>query len=196
MEEEIIFPEDDRAAKPAKLMVDDKEVAVVWISRDGFIHKGEHAEEAARNWGATHLHCEQCGGAARKYNRYCVSCAEEQARTAYRERAKEKWDGTSLIYSEKFNRYYVDPFHAFEDAEEREVAVEDLRLFTCKPVFCDVIDPEDHYIDILPDEGDVDDIPEEILTAFEMLNAVIRECKTPVTYYPTEKALDLDQFPR
>lgn len=39
MEEEIIFPEDDRAAKPAKLMVDDKEVAVVWISRDGFIHK-------------------------------------------------------------------------------------------------------------------------------------------------------------
>lgn len=175
--EEIILPEDDRAAKEVTL--------TLWQSRDGQYWQ---TEESARRNGATHHRCD-CGNLMRRYYTLCDDCRDQKAWERYREREKKPWDGEAMIYAEGEDHYFWDLDDLEYFCEDHGCAPSDLRLVICEPRYVPEASAFNHVEDLLPEDGEV---PDEVLEAFDELNKRLRAIKRPICWMPGKYALDLE----
>lgn len=144
-----------------------------WVARDGRFW-GED-ERMARYCGSTHRTCEANPEHGPVENRsYCKSC--------YAEKQEAKWQAMPKVpLSEELiplcvfdsDRYFFDLDDLRDWLEEHEINPEDVRLVQCEPVHAQPIDPNEHFADDLPEDGEVSD---ELREAFEALNAAIEKC--------------------
>ncbi len=180
--EPIILPTDEEAAAPYTLSG--------WKSRDGYFYTGGEAEVVARWQGATHTKCTQCGCPSRKPYTVCRACREK--------RDYENWlklpecdvkDGEP-IYSELLSEYLSDIDHAYDEAEERGISVEELQLVCCEQVFAKPIDT-DIWADDLPEDQNP---PMQLVEAVEAFNKAIEGLV--LSWQPGRKRVRLASVPQ
>lgn len=154
-----------------------------WVSSDG--HFWGNDERMARYSGSTHRKCEK-DEAHGIYNTraYCKKCREIQM--------NETWEAMPKIeYSEDvFPLVVFDGDEYFFDSDSLDnylicngLDPAAVRLTKCLPAYPEEIDPDDHFQDILPEDGEV---PAEVAEAFKVLNAVLKEAK-PFCWFPDNK---------
>lgn len=182
MEKVIILDTSSNAAKPY--------TQEGWLSRTGNFFKDEGM---ARYDGCTHRACRDCGEPSSKTLLVCHKCRNKSDIKKYNTMPKEKWDGFSMVYSETEDRYFSSPDEAIEamegDSEEggEIVSLESLRLVICEPNYISEIDPNDHYLDDIPEDGNMPNLVED---AFQILNKIIREHRCdPISWFSGKKAL-------
>jgi hypothetical protein len=91
-----------------------------------------------------------------------------------------------MLFSDSHDEYFNDLDEAEDFAEDHEETLADLRLIICEPNRLREVDAE-HWIDDLPEDGE---LPDEVLTAIDALNEVIRAAG-PCSWSPGKFALDL-----
>lgn len=166
-----------------------------WVSRLGHFYGDNPGSEHLARWdGCTHVPCSKCGQPTPKMYTACDCCQDRKAIERYAARKREPWDGVALIYSESSDAWFTSLEEVLDHCATFGITPESLLLVLGAPVYAGTIDPVEHYVDDLPDDCEGDDgcIPSEIVKAFEALNKVIEECKTPLSWKPGEVALDLE----
>ncbi|EEG85621.1 hypothetical protein PROPEN_02428 [Proteus penneri ATCC 35198] len=83
------------------------------------------------------------------------------------------------------DKYFFDIDDIRNYCKEHEVSVDDLKLVLCKPNYPEALDPNDIFVDILPEDGEVSP---ELYEAFEKLNKVIDK-HAPLSWSPIDKAV-------
>ena len=154
-----------------------------WVARDGRFW-GED-ERMARFCGSTHRICDVNPDHGPVENRsYCEACRAEKMEV--------KWQGMEKTPFLKelmplcvfdSDRYFFDIEDLCYWLEEYELKPESVRLVQCEPVRAEPIDPNDHFIDDMPEDGEV---PDALREAFDALNAVIAKCE-PLSWRPANK---------
>ena len=154
-----------------------------WVARDGRFWGDD--ERMARFCGSTHRICEanpEHGPV--EHRSYCQAC--------YAEKMEAKWQAMPKApFLEELmplcvfdsDRYFFDLDDLCYWLEEHELKPDAVRLVQCEPVHAEPIDPNDHFIDDLPEDGEV---PDALREAFEVLNAVIAKCE-PLGWRPANK---------
>lgn len=153
-----------------------------WVSRDGqFWGKGDQAEHMARYKGSTHGRCSTCDAVIDKRLVRCQSCSENLKDKRHRERRSLKWDHESPLYSDKLDAYYFDIDQIKKVMEESGMSWVQLRILICEPVKAEHLE-QDHFIDILPEDGE---LPDQLIEAMETFNKMVDKCP-PVSWSPTD----------
>jgi len=151
-----------------------------WVSSNGtFFGDGAVAERAVRHDGCTHVSCAICRKLAKKPFFLCPECRRKNDIRRYRKMPVVEHDGTMPLYSEEEEEYFHDLSDAYDYADENGIAMKDLRLVICKPVFMEEID-EDYWEEDLA-EGT--ELPAYIREAVGRLNKLLRE-HGPVSFEP------------
>ena len=141
-----------------------------WIDRHGrFFGENEHA---ARYSGCTHIKCKECAEPTpvRGYA-ICDSCRTKKDVERYYAMPRVKWDGETPVYSDACDVYFSDEDELRDYLQEHDCTIDSLRLILCKENKYPEIE-DDYFSEVLPD--DIDDLPEELQTALDELNKVIR----------------------
>jgi len=173
--------------EPKTVLYDSPEAASVqtvtgWVDRHGrFWGNDEHM---ARWCGATHEKCPKCG-AVKGMRSYCEPCHKAAETEKWLAMPREPWDGVAMLYSEAHDRYFSDIEEVADYCNDSESNVEALRLIICKPNMARPIEPEDHFIDDLPEDGE---LPVALQEAFAALNDAILACKEPLSWSPGKTA--------
>lgn len=127
-----------------------------WVSSKGVFFGNN--QSAARQNGATHMKCIQCGATIeRSAFTLCDSCRAIKERDRYNNRPRQIWNGIDLLYSETANEYYSS-LGEIEDDD-----IKSLRLVICKPYEYPPINPQDL---LAWDEENVPDDLERLMTEF------------------------------
>ena len=178
---EIILSSDEKAAQ--------LKTVTGWVSAKGhFYGQGTQAESMARYDGSTHRPCSECGELIEKSG-YCRPCRAKQEIAKYNAMPRKKWDGKALLYSQVEDRYFNDADDLDSHCEYMtESDIPALRLIICEPTYAGEIDPNEHYYDDLPEEGE---IPNDLQKAFDDLNAFLRETKIILSWSPGKYAAEL-----
>ena len=155
-----------------------------WVDRNGRFWGND--EKMARWSGCTHIACKNCGKPTPKSYTICPDCREKKAIERYDAKERKEWDGKTPLYSEASDEYFFDEDGLDEHLENIGNSIESLRLVICEPDYLKQID-EDYFCDDLPDDGD---IPDDVATALENLNRVIRE-QAAVSWYPGQYAAEI-----
>lgn len=145
-----------------------------WVSRGGrFWGNDEHM---ARYCGSTHRLCEANPEHGPVENRsYCEACHAEKNETKWQAMPKAPLSEELLpLCVFDSDRYFFDLDDLRDWLEEHELNPEGVRLVQCEPVHAQPIDPYDHFIDDLPEDGEV---PDALREAFEALNTAIAKCE-------------------
>lgn len=176
---ELIFPDSEKAAK--KVTVEG------WVSRNGRFYGSD--EYIARYDGSTTRHCEKCGKPTReKYFLLCDECRLVKDTETYLSYPEVDWDGETVLYSERLDSFFYEPYDVFDATRSYELTVEDLRLVVCEPEYYRTIDPYEFY------SFEEDMLPKEIVEAFEVLNDAIDKCKEPSTWVPLKKRVSVNSI--
>jgi hypothetical protein len=158
-----------------------------WLSSIGrFWGNDEHM---ARYDGSTHRKCETegCSSIIPQHGLlYCRDCMAIREKAKFEAKPKAAWDGHAMLFSDSHDEYFNDLDEAEDFAEDHEETLADLRLIICEPNRLREVDAE-HWIDDLPEDGE---LPDEVLTAIDALNEVIRAAG-PCSWSPGKFALDL-----
>jgi hypothetical protein len=149
-----------------------------WLSRDGRFFGQD--ERTARYAGCTHVTCETCG-TVRERNTYCSPCYHRKQDEKYAAMPRKEWDGVGMLYSQAADEFFHDEDQILDHCEESDCDPKDLKLIICEPQYAREIDPNEHYCNDLPEEGEVDS---ELADAFDELNKLIRESKPILSWYP------------
>lgn len=151
-----------------------------WVSSDGrFFGNDEHL---ARWVGCTHKTC-PCGKITSKHYTICNTCQEEKRAERYRV-MPEGNPGEDMVYSDSGQRYFNDVDDALDYAAEEGCSIADLDLVCCEPVHMKEVDPE-IWADDLPEDFSFDDCaPKGIRDKIFELNAMIREHKVILSWWP------------
>ncbi len=165
-----------------------------WVSRNGIFYGKD--ERGARYAGATHRRCDEngCEELVKKCFLFCPNCTKKRDIERHEKRERKLWDEESPLYSEVFDEWFFDweGIEEFlEDWGEDVEYVEDLRLVLTFPEYAHELDPNEIYIDILLDDGEVEG---ELADAFEELNRKIREYRTPLSWRPSQFAAIVKQY--
>lgn len=171
---EVILPTDQISAKPVQ--------TTIWVSRNG----NSYLDEAiARYDGSTHRTCHR-GHIIPKKNP-CEECQVINERENYEKFPKRVWEGEH-IYSIAADKWFFSESRQtlLDYMEEMQQTEKDLMLVFVTPQYADQIKPEVIYDEHLPDGID---LPEEIQKAFDELNEKIKNCITPLCYYPADEAV-------
>lgn len=177
MSDEIILSTDPRAAIY-------KTDLKGWVSRNGY-YFGED-ERTARYEGSTHRICDGCGKAIDR-NSYCHDCYRKKETEKFNAMPRKEWNGKDGLYSQAFDAYYWDMDDLEYACDDNECTVDGLMLIICEPRYASEIDPDEHYCDDLPEEGE---IPDELRRAFNELNKFIRESRIVLSWVPGKYAVD------
>jgi hypothetical protein len=177
-EEKIVMRESDEAAKLVTV--------TGWVDRHGRFFGDD--ERTARYSGSTHFTC-GCGNVAPKGYTICSGCREKSVLERYLALPKAPWDGVSMLAMFDDDTYFTDMEEAEEYAETNEMTLEGLRLVICEPQIAERIDPNEHYHDKLPEDGEV---PADIADAFEELNKKIEASKAVLSWQPGKVAVDIN----
>lgn len=176
-QEQIIPISSPEAAKPVSVLA--------WKSANGEIY---FDERTARYAGCTHVECAKCKTLMLKGYTVCRDCQEEAEKAKYALLEKRPWTDNTPIYSEAADVWFFSEHELSDYCDENNITPSELRLLHSKPVYFRELDAIDHCEDELPEDGDV---PDEILEAFERLNAAIRAYGKPLSYEPSKYAVDL-----
>lgn len=169
-ETDKIFPDSPEAAKLVTV--------TGWLSRDGRFYGDD--ERLARWDGSTHCKCQHCGTVTEKRWTACEACRSKAALERFLAMPEMEWDGKAMLYSYRFDAYYIDPSDALEaldtyepddDSEGGGETLADARLVICRPHYAQ-IDIEIFH-DILP--GDEADPPQELLDAIDVFNKTMKD---------------------
>ena len=156
----------------------------VWVSKDG---QAFYTEDAARYHSCTHRPCSDCSAPAEKMYTRCRDCREKMAVEKYAAREFQTWKGQPL-YSEVTEAYYFHEDSVRDAADELGIAVTDMRLLICEELIAGEIDPNEFYVDELPDEMTFEDVAsDKLIKAFDELNAAIREAGQILSWVPGER---------
>lgn len=165
---EIRMYEDPTLVRPGK--------ADGWVTPDGYWH---HNEDAARFSACTHRQCRYCGTAVDKGWLACESCRDKQDQEKWDAAEKKPWDGMSIVYSDKLDKYFTDMddivCHLENDSEDGSnpvVDAKELRLYHCDPVFLSSLDTE-HWVGDFP--GEEHDTPDGVEELVDAINALIEK---------------------
>ncbi len=172
--EQIIMYDDPSIVRKVD-MVDEtgKVISVGYLSNDNFFYNDE---SLARYRSCTHKTCD-CGKPMKKFYLKCESCRAVNVNKRYSELPFEEWDGVTPLAIYDDNEYFfsyddiVDYLDGFDDEEMKS---EDLRLVICEPNKMREVS-SDYWDDIWPEN--LEHLPDEIETALEQFNKVIREAK-------------------
>ena len=180
-EEKLIILSEDDAAASMKT-----ESVTGWFDRHGRFWGTD--ERMARYSGSTHNKCSGCGNAV-EHRTYCEPCARAKEVSNYEAMERKPWDGDAMLYSVATQQYFEDLDEVAEYCEVEGTSPRDLLLVICDPKYAEEIDGEEHFSDDLPEDGE---LPAELQKAFEVLNKAIRDCRTPLSWWPSKVALEID----
>jgi len=144
----------------------------LWVSRNGLAYSDERT---ARYDGCTHKKCE-CGELMEKRWLSCGKCRDKADRERYLKMPTKEYDGKTPLVLYNTDTYFFDAGDLFFYCEEHNVKETDLPLVMCDPVYAHTIDPNEYYVDELPEDGEV---PHPIQAAFDEMNKKISEHKEP-----------------
>jgi hypothetical protein len=149
-----------------------------WVSCTGRFWGND--ERMARYDGSTHGVC-GCGAVVEKNYIRCNPCRAVAERERYLALTKQEWDGSTPLYSNSHDRYFMglEDLVDMLDEDEYCTTVDDLRLIICKPNYARQIE-SDHWCDDLPEDGD---LPSEMQDSMEAFNEVIRR-QPPLSWSP------------
>ena len=154
-----------------------------WVSRDG--HFWGKDERMARYSGSTHKICDKNPehGVVEQRS-WCRQCHNEAMEKRWNEMPKTAYTPESFpLHLYDTDRYFFDEVDLMEWLEENKINPVDVRLTKCKPSYPDQIDPDEHFCDILPEDGEV---PEDVREAFEKLNEVLKRSE-PLSWLHDDK---------
>ncbi|MGN8120390.1 hypothetical protein ACTJK9_01365 [Pseudomonas sp. 22082] len=159
-----------------------------WVAADGrFWGNDEHM---ARWCGATHRRCEKNPEhAIYEVRSYCRECYEESRQAKFAAMPVKEWAGEPLVIFDG-DRYFFDEDSLRDYLIDSDIELADVQLCICEPNYPREIDPEDHFIDDLPEDGEIRD--DELLAAFDLLNEMIRQSQ-PLSWSEGEFAARLPQ---
>ena len=170
----IIMAESDEAASI--------QTVTGWVSSDG--HFWGKDERMARYSGSTHKICDknpEHGVIAQRD--WCKQCRAEALDKRWQEMPKQAYTPDALpLHLYDTDRYFFDVVDLTEWMEENKINPVDVRLTKCKPSYPGQIDPDEHFVDILPEDGEV---PEDVREAFEKLNEVLKKSE-PFSWFPDD----------
>ncbi|MEJ7938216.1 hypothetical protein WKH77_10525 [Acinetobacter baumannii] len=171
---EVILPTDPIAAQPTQ--------ELVWISRTG---KKFLEESIARYDGSTHRKCNR--GHIIPKQSYCKECYALDQREKYEKFPKRVWKGEH-IYSIAADKWFFSESREdlLEYMKEKQQNENDLMLVFVTPKYAYQISASDIYQEHLPDDID---LPDELQKAFDELNEKIKNCTSPLCYYPADEAV-------
>jgi len=182
MTEEIIFPDDERAATYRTNIEG-------WVSRAGkFYGKNENF---ARYEGSTHNRCDICMAPAKQPYLLCPMCRDQKQDDKYDKMEVVEWDGKTPVYSLSYDEYFYD----MDDIENfienigddgGVIEIKDLQLVLCEETKMTLID-SNYWNDCFHDDWD-GRLPAEVLLAMLDLNLKLHEAHTD-TWIPTNKAV-------
>lgn len=160
-----------------------------WLAASGTFWPSSRtdAEHMARYSGCTHVACRECEAPTEKMWTHCEACRDKHAVERYNALPRMPWDGNSFITMLDGDLYFSDFDDLANHIEEHAGTVESLMLMHCKPNYPSTIDPEDHFCDDLPEDGEVSDA---LRVAFEALNDVIRK-EPPLSWSMGKVAVEL-----
>lgn len=160
-----------------------------WLSADGSFWPSSRAdaEHMARYCGSTHQKCHDCDEDVAKRSIRCDACAELHVNARFAALERLPWDGNSYITMFDGDLFFSDFDELAYHIEEHACTVESLMLMHCRPNYPSTIDPDDHFCDDLPEDGEVSDA---LRVAFEALNDVIRK-EPPLSWSMGKVAVEL-----
>lgn len=161
MNEEIIFPDDARAAK----LVD----VPVWKSRKGNYFL---TEQSARYDGATHHKCELCEKPQERPYVFCAEHLKESRDKKFYAYEVVEWDEETPLCLFDTDQCFYSHDDAGEYAFEHGLKLEDLQLVLCKPVKLKQID-EDYFADELPDDYNLAQVSSTLIEKLNEVNQFI-----------------------
>jgi hypothetical protein len=167
-----------------------------WVSRDGvFFGDMTDSERIARYAGCTHRPCDTCGKPAEKMYTLCDECRKKKDDERWEQLPKKEWDGKGMVCVYEGDEYFDDVEIAIESLMEDGMDPKDIRLVETVPVYLVEIDPNEYFVDKLPEGFALDDIRglEVVVEAFAKLNAVIRENHMPVAFTAGKVGLDISK---
>ncbi|AJW28962.1 prophage PSSB64-02 [Chania multitudinisentens RB-25] len=142
-----------------------------WVSSTGQFF-GDN-EDLARFAGATHTKCKNNPNhPIYDIHSYCEACHAEKRQAVFAAMERREWDGDEPLVIFDTDTYFFDIDSLTDYCEENDVNATDLQLVICKPNHPRQIDGIDHFIDDLPEDGE---LPGDLEAAFDLLNEVIRE---------------------
>lgn len=192
MSDEKIMYASDAAAK--------RVTVAGWLSADGrFWPDGsdpKFAEHHARWGGCTHLICE-CGNEHQKNYTICDACIAKKNDERYQAMEFKEWNGDPVCL------YRDDTYFFSEDALEQWaedngiVDLSTIQLVICEPQYAWMIEGTDHYIDMLPEDTQLEEVAPKLAAAIEQVNEVISTekeilCWMPGKFRTTYTALPTD----
>jgi len=150
-------------------------------------------EDSYRYTQCTHRQCatDGCNNATEKYRNFCESCSEKMAVEEYKKAPKAKYDTCEeFFYSNLTGEYYESIDYAEDEAHERGITIEDMRLYHCERESAPYVDLENVYEGITPEEFDPCEMwTDEIQAACDRLNKLLAD--HPVNCLnPSKVALD------
>lgn len=172
---DVVLPDSPEAAT---------EITVTaWQSRKGLIYLDQNI---ARWDGSTHRLCKR-DHLTPKHG-YCEICVPLDNQEEYATYPTQKWNG-EILYSMANDEWFFDKESVLNALKESGKSAQELMLVLTEPTLAQEIDPDDYYESDLPDGINV---PDEIATAFDALNEAIKNCNTPLCYYPSKIAAIID----
>ncbi len=173
------------------IMMDSLEAASIqtltgWVDRQGRFWGND--EYQARWCGATHRKCKNKPDEhpIHVINGYCEECHNESRQAKFVEMERALWAGEPLVIFDS-DQYFFDIESLADYCWENSVLPGELQLLVCEPNYPPEFDIEQHCEEIIPDGGDIYDLPQQILDAADALNKAIRESE-PVSWCGGEKA--------
>ncbi|MFI8479684.1 hypothetical protein ACIGCM_03845 [Pseudomonas sp. NPDC078700] len=144
-----------------------------WKSADGRFF-GDN-EDLARFAGSTHRACKNNPyHPPHRTNGWCDLCHQENRNAKFSAKPTKLWEGEPLVSFDD-DLYFFDEDSLIDHIVDHDLEIADMRLCICEPNMPSEIDPEDYFIDDLPEDGEIRD--QDMLAAFELLNETIRKAE-------------------
>lgn len=155
-----------------------------WVDRHGRFWGDD--ERIARYSGCTHVECSECGKATIKHHTKCDECKAIAQETRWLSFERQPWDGSTPICLWSGDEYFFDSESFYDWCADQGVDPKTVQLMHCKPNYASQVE-EDYWCDDLAEDGE---LPDDIQTALDVLNAVIRQKKEPLSWSPSKVAVD------
>lgn len=172
------------------IMADSPEAASIqtvtgWVSSTG--HFWGNDERMARFDGSTHKICEHnpAHGVVEQRS-WCEACRAERMTAKWEAMPRREYDGSPVCVFDS-DTYFFDGDEISDWLLDNDIKPEDARLVFCKPRLPAIIDPNEHYQDDLPEDGEVS---ATLAAAFDALNKVI-EAEKPLSWWEGDEAVVL-----
>lgn len=167
----------------------------------------DHVAERIARWCCVKVTpCDQCGTLKEKMHTLCAGCRGKAQSEKHVLRKREAWNENPL-WCDAEDKWFRHLDEAIDEAtlaiadrkddesytptdEELVSELEGMQLLLSEPVQGRHFEPEDHFVDDLPEDDDGRDIAMAIKTHVDALNKAIEEFG-PISYNYTDTALDV-----